>query len=134
MPDAWDVFTSSPAVSDGLVYVGSWDSRIYALEARTGAVRWTFQAGLDPAIHNQEGFQSSCACATASSMRAPPTARASSPSMRRQAAFHPVTGDFGDMYVDFYRFTTVGGIMASPAVVDGVVYFGSLDGKLYALR
>jgi outer membrane protein assembly factor BamB len=283
MPDAWDVFTSSPAVSDGLVFfgagdgciyavdaatgvlqwsfrtgnvvhaspavangtvfVGSWDSRVYALDARSGAVKWTFQAGLDPATHNQEGFQSSCAVAdgvvyvgcrdahvyaldaatgrrlwdystgkswvigtpavrdgvvyagTSDSSRffaldaktgrllfnadtkayvfssaalCGPRAYVGSHNgvfyafdartgavawtfrtegSRRdplklldpelhldQAAFHPVTGDFGDMYIDFYRFTTVGGIMASPAVVDGVVYFGSLDGNLYALR
>ncbi len=283
MPDAWDVFTSSPAVSDGLVFfgagdggvyavdaatgvlqwsfrtgnvvhaspavagglvfVGSWDSRVYALEARTGAVKWKFQAGVDPAIHNQEGFQSSCAvadgvvyvgcrdahvyaleAATGRRLWDYPTGKSwviGTPAVRDgivyagtsdssrffaldaktgrllfnadtkayvfssaalcgprayvgchngtltafdartgavdwtfrtegsrrdplklldadlrldQAAFHPVTGDFGDMYIDFYRFTTVGGIMASPAVVDGVVYFGSLDGNFYALR
>jgi outer membrane protein assembly factor BamB len=243
MPDAWDMFTSSPAVSDGLVFFGAGDGGIYAVDARSGAVRWTFQAGLDPAIHNQEGFQYSCAVAdgvvyvgcrdahvyaldAATGRRlwdystgkswviGTPAVRdgvvyaGTSDSARffaldaktgrlrfnadtkayvfssaalcgprayvgfhngalyafnartgaldwsfrtegsrrdplkvldaelrlDQAAFHPVTGDFGDMYVDFYRFTTVGGIMASPAVVDGVIYFGSLDGKLYALR
>ena len=45
-----------------------------------------------------------------------------------------MTGDFGDMYIDFYRFSTVGSIMASPAIADGVIYFGSLDGQLYAVR
>jgi outer membrane protein assembly factor BamB len=38
------------------------------------------------------------------------------------------------MYIDFYRFVSVGAIMSSPAVEDGVVYVGSLDGNLYALR
>jgi outer membrane protein assembly factor BamB len=33
--------------------------------------------------------------------------------------------------VDPIRFD--GGVVSSPTVVDGVVYFGSLDGKLYAV-
>lgn len=104
---------SSAALCGPRAYVGCHNGTLYAFDARTGAVAWTFRTEgsrrdplklLDPELHLD------------------------------QAAFHPVTGDFGDMYIDFYRFTTVGGIMASPAVVDGVVYFGSLDGNLYALR
>jgi outer membrane protein assembly factor BamB len=46
----------------------------------------------------------------------------------------PTFGDFQDMYVDFYRFISVGAIMGSPAVDKGVVYVGSTDGNLYALK
>jgi hypothetical protein len=89
------------------------DGRADLADARTGALDWSFRT---------EGS------------RRDPLKVLDAELRLDQAAFHPVTGDFGDMYVDFYRFTTVGGIMASPAVVDGVIYFGSLDGKLYALR
>jgi len=58
-----DVVHASPALAHGLVYVGSWDGRFYALDARTGVRRWVFQAGVDPLIHNQQGFQSSPAVA-----------------------------------------------------------------------
>jgi len=58
-----DVVHASPAYADGLVVVGSWDGRLYALDAGTGAQRWAFQAGVDPLIHNQQGFQSSPAIA-----------------------------------------------------------------------
>jgi outer membrane protein assembly factor BamB len=34
---------SSPLVADGLVYVGDWRGRVYALDQATGRVRWTFQ-------------------------------------------------------------------------------------------
>jgi outer membrane protein assembly factor BamB len=37
--------TASPIVAEGTVYVGSWDFRMYALDAATGAVRWSFDAG-----------------------------------------------------------------------------------------
>ena len=50
-----------------------------------------------------------------------------------EASFAPVFGDFQDMYVDFYRFISVGAILGSPAVDGGVVFVGSMDGNLYAL-
>ena len=34
---------SSPAVADGVVYVGSGDGRLYALDARTGEEKWSFK-------------------------------------------------------------------------------------------
>ena len=34
---------SSPLYHGGLVYVGSWDHRLYALDAMTGHVRWRFE-------------------------------------------------------------------------------------------
>lgn len=38
-----DSVTASAAVVDGTAYVGSWDGTFYALDAATGALRWTFQ-------------------------------------------------------------------------------------------
>jgi hypothetical protein len=45
----------------------------------------------------------------------------------------PALGDFEDMYIDFYRFISMGAIVSSPVVDKGVVYCGSIDGDLYAL-
>ena len=36
---------SSPAVVDGIVYVGSRDSYVYAIKADTGEKLWTFKTG-----------------------------------------------------------------------------------------
>ena len=41
---------------------------------------------------------------------------------------------FQDMYLDFNRFISIGAVVSSPAVDRGVVYFGSMDGNLYALQ
>jgi outer membrane protein assembly factor BamB len=38
------------------------------------------------------------------------------------------------MYIDFYRFISIGAIVSSPVVDKGVVYFGSMDDNLYALQ
>jgi outer membrane protein assembly factor BamB len=36
---------SSPLVANGLVYVGDWRGKVYAFDARTGRLRWTFTTG-----------------------------------------------------------------------------------------
>jgi eukaryotic-like serine/threonine-protein kinase len=36
---------SSPTVSNGIVYMGSWDKKLYALDAATGAKKWAFLTG-----------------------------------------------------------------------------------------
>ena len=45
-----DAVTASPIVVAGTVYVGSWDGRFYAVDARTGAVRWTFSVKPQPSV------------------------------------------------------------------------------------
>jgi outer membrane protein assembly factor BamB len=45
MPDPFDVFLSSPALAGGLVYFGSGDGNVYALEAASGELRWKFHTG-----------------------------------------------------------------------------------------
>jgi eukaryotic-like serine/threonine-protein kinase len=42
IPDAWDVFISSPAVADGKVYFGSGDGNAYAADAQSGSLQWKF--------------------------------------------------------------------------------------------
>ena len=37
--------SSSPAVADGIVYVGSFDGRVYAVDAAIGGERWRFDTG-----------------------------------------------------------------------------------------
>jgi len=36
---------ASPAISDGMIYIGSLDSTLYAIDANTGRERWQFQSG-----------------------------------------------------------------------------------------
>ncbi|MEJ0056158.1 MAG: PQQ-binding-like beta-propeller repeat protein [Bacteroidota bacterium] len=53
------VVHSSPALAFGNVYVGSWDTYLYALKASDGAEVWKFKTGIDTAIYNQTGIQGS---------------------------------------------------------------------------
>src|SRR5258707_13767286 len=45
MPDPFDFYLSSPAVAGGLVYFGSSDSNVYALDAGSGTLQWKFKTG-----------------------------------------------------------------------------------------
>src|SRR6185436_2679021 len=42
IPDAWDLFLSSPAVANGKVYFGSGDGNVYAVDAKSGLLQWKF--------------------------------------------------------------------------------------------
>jgi outer membrane protein assembly factor BamB len=111
--DAKSYVFSSAALAGNLAYFGSHNGKLYAIDAKTGPPAWEFQTEASKAdplqILNPDGSLD-------------------------PEAFKPVFGDFGDMYIDFHRFVSLGGIMGSPAVHGGTVYFGSLDGKVYALR
>ena len=54
MPDPFDLFLSSPTIVDGVAYIGSGDQHVYALDARTGTLRWSFASG--DVIHASPAF------------------------------------------------------------------------------
>ena len=37
--------SSSPVVSDDVVYYGSWDNHLYAADSKTGEEKWKFEIG-----------------------------------------------------------------------------------------
>ncbi len=103
---------SSPAVANGVVYVGSFDRNVYALDAATGAVLWSYTTG--------------------NSVNSPPVVI---------GGVVYVGSDDGNIYAlnaatgaALWSFTTGAPVASSPAVANGVVYVGSGDGKVYALN
>jgi eukaryotic-like serine/threonine-protein kinase len=111
--DAKAYMFSSPALAGELAYAGDHNGKLYAVDAKTGKLAWEFQ--------------------TEASKRDPLKVLNADGSLNKQA-FAPIFGDFQDMYVDTYRFISIGAIVSSPVVDRGVVYFGSMDGNLYALQ
>jgi outer membrane protein assembly factor BamB len=104
---------SSPAVANGVVYVGS-DypaNKVYALNASTGALLWSYTTGggvnSSPAVANGVVYVGSLD--------------------NNVYALNASTG------AKLWSYTTGGPIYySSPAVVNGVVYVGSSDGNVYA--
>ncbi len=113
-----DVVHASPAFADGVVYAGSWDGRFYAVDAKSGQQRWMFQAGVDPMIHNQQGFQSSPAIVNGVVYTG-----------CRDGHVYALDARSGE---ERWRVATdASWVNASPAVSDGRVYFGTSDSSLY---
>jgi len=119
MPDPFDFFLSSPAISNGTVYFGSGDGNVYALDAASGDLKWKFQAGdvvhSSPAIADGTLYVGSW-----------------------DSYFYAIDAATGK---EKWRFKTGEdhkiynqvGIQASPVIAEGMVYFGCRDSNFYAL-
>ena len=104
--------SSSPAVADGVVYIGSQDYNVHALNAATGAKVWSFPTGApvdaSPAVADGVVYIGS--------------------QDHNVYALSAATG------AKVWSFPTGAFVESSPAVADGVVYIGSGDGNVYALN
>jgi len=106
-----NIIDSSPAVAGGVVYVGSDDDDVYALDTASGRKHWSYRTG---------------------------NMIASSPAVASGVVYIG-SGD-GYLYAldaasgaKKWVYRTGGHIFSSPAVAGGVVYIGSLESYLYAL-
>jgi len=116
-----DVVHASPAVVNGVVYIGSWDSYFYALDADTGQEKWRFHAGEDSFVHNQVGFQSSAAVVDGVVYTG-----------CRDGHFYALDAATGRKKWDYM--TNQSWVNATPAVRDGLIYSGTSDsGRFFAL-
>ena len=119
MADPFDVFLSSPTIAGGLVYFGSGDNHIYAVDASTGVERWKFKTGnvvhASPAVSQGVLYVGSWD--------------------RNLYALDAANGR------EIWRFQTGNdttiynqvGIASSAAVAGGMVFFGCRDGHFYAV-
>ena len=128
-------FASSPAIAQGLVYIGCNDGSLYAIAEETGKQRWAFKTGSripsSPAVAAGLVYFSSydgnfyAVDAAGGKLRW----KFADPGERRFSAKHlhgsqPAGETMPDPF-DVY--------LSSPVVWNGTVYFGSGDGNIYAL-
>ena len=126
-PQGW----SGPVISQGVLYLGSTEGKIIALDAKTG------NRDLPWVEIKAEGGGVSFSCASGPGGAALYSTPAVSPDML-------YIGDYdGNMYAftlklgagwGGIRFETKGAIVGSPVLADGYLYFGSSDKKVYALN
>ena len=119
MPDPFDVFLSSPAVAGGTVYFGSGDNNVYALDAKSGALKWKFATG--DVVHASPAI-SEGALYIGSWDRNLYALNASSGALLWKFQ----TGDDPKAHNQI-------GIASSAAVAAGLVVFGCRDGHFYAV-
>ncbi len=106
------VISSSPTVSHGRVYIGSWDRSLYCFEMDSGILLWNYSTGSEitssPAVVNGRVFFGS-----------------------QNANLYCLDAVDGSL---LWVFKTGFIIDTSPMVVDERVFFGSSDGSLYCLN
>ena len=161
--EAGGALRASPALVDGVLYLGSTNGALYALEAESGRVRWTVDVGASvvstPAVSGGlviVGDRNNTFQAFSTATGSPVWRKATGPDaplpwglegwdyfMASPVPLGEVTllpsGD-GTLYAvatdtgeEHWRFETGGRIRSTPAVSDGQVYFGSGDGLVHAL-
>jgi outer membrane protein assembly factor BamB len=99
-------------VNDGIVYVGSNDHSLYALNAMTGALLWTYATGWhvesSPAVVNGVLYFGSS-----------------------DYTLYALGARTGALLWSYVTGRSYYGIVSSPAVLNGTLYVGSGDGNLY---
>ena len=103
---------SSPAVVNDVVYFGSSDGMLNAVDRATGAMKARFQS---------DGMKENGSRYVDDNGR-----------MKTSALYTEPTLD--GMFIGMNRMFTLGSFLSSPVVADGVLYVGSTDGTLYAIR
>ncbi|HTO86955.1 MAG TPA: PQQ-binding-like beta-propeller repeat protein [Thermoanaerobaculia bacterium] len=153
---------SSPSVSGDLVFVGSRDAQLYAVERATGKERWRFGHKIDyldgnpevswvlgsPALADGLVFTGSSDGRFFNAVRAstgeevwrfktPKNVLSSAALASGQVFFGCEDGHLfaldAKTGVERWRFRTAGAVISSPAVGAGAVYVGSDDGVVYAI-
>ncbi len=102
---------STPAVQQGILYVGSFDKKVYALDASTGAEKWEFTTGgvitATPVVVDGTLYVGSF-----------------------DQSFYALDAASGHLK---WRFEGKNGFWATPIVVNGTIYAPALDGKVYVI-
>jgi eukaryotic-like serine/threonine-protein kinase len=119
MPDSWDMFLSSPVVDKGLVYFGSGDGNLYALNTQTGTLKWKFAT--QGVVHSSPAISDGIVY-----FGSWDTYLYAVDAAGGKLKWKFQTGD------DQKQPNQVG-IQSSPAVAHGMVYFGCRDSNLYAV-
>jgi eukaryotic-like serine/threonine-protein kinase len=156
--DPFDVFLSSPVVANGVVYFGSGDGNLYALDSATGDLRWKFKTGdvvhASPALADGVLFFGSWdsyfyAVDAATGKEKWRFHGGEDPMIHNQVGFQSspavVSGtvDTGCRDANLYAldaatgkekwrfFNDLSWVITSPAVADGKVFFATSDSSLY---
>jgi outer membrane protein assembly factor BamB len=107
----WPIF-SSPSIAGSTLYLAGQDGKLVAIDLGSRKIVWTFQT--DGSRNNLSRLMKPDG------------------SPRYEAAF--ASDFYDDLLVGVNKMHSVGTILSSPVVSGNVVYIGSADGNLYALR
>jgi len=103
---------SSPAIAENMLYIGTHEGKLVAVDLTSQQIAWSSQT--DGSRQNGSTY----------------TKADGTP--KYEAAFDDNCYD--DIVVGVQRMMQVGAVLSSPVVANQVIYFGSADGNVYAIR
>ncbi len=106
-----DEIRGSATYHNGVIYVGSYDHNLYALDAETGQFIWKYPT--DGGIVSKPAVYENCVYFGSEDKR-----------------LHVITSRFGKITWSYY---TEGPVRSSPHIAEGHVFIGSDDGRLHAV-
>jgi outer membrane protein assembly factor BamB len=153
-----ELLSSDPAVVNGILYVGTFDEGLYALDAETGVKLWSnacdrgyCRVFSSPAVANGMVYFDDAEDDSGDGTYAleaktgkllwfsPTNSSFSSPAVANGVVY--VGSDDSNLYaldaftgVKLWSYTSGWVVRTSPAVANGIVYFGSYDKNVYALN
>lgn len=163
-----DAVVPSPTVVDGVVYIGSKSPCLFALDSQTGQKKWCFSYPIStPWVESSARVENGVVYVGSAAWKRLNVLDAAtgqlkwyfstkgypfcSPAVESGVVYIGATNDYfyavdaetgeeiwkvetGNSLTDYPPAALLnGGVVSSPVVVDKVVYFGSLDGNLYAV-
>jgi outer membrane protein assembly factor BamB len=109
IPVNLNIFGGTTIVGD-TGYFGSFNGKLYAVDLKEKKIKWTYQTDTSKENYSKVFDETD--------------------QVKADLA-EKMNYNYKDIY-DLYQ--SLGSILSTPAVSDGVVYFGSTDGYLYALQ
>lgn len=103
---------SSPALTDGIAYVGNFGGSLLALKSKSGELLWEFRT--DAARKNTDSLLTDAG-------------NFDFPKVFKENTYAGMQNSMNILY-------SLGSILSSPAVCDNIIYFGSTDGMIYAIH
>jgi len=101
----------TPAAYDTLVFAGCYNGYVYGFGQKTGKITWSFQTDGSKknyaSVYDTDGH------------------------FRKDFSIY---GDDATTQASEQKILDLGSILSAPVIKDGMVYFGSTDGNLYAVR
>lgn len=152
----WD---TSPTIVEGKIYIGGWDGAVHRFDAMTGALEWEANVSVSTVEPTPAVFEDMIICGAIAPSDSSVFALRMSDGSRVWAipgSLHgsPAVADgvvfWGGCFEPYSRVyaadaatggiiwefdpspNPVWGLQCTPSVTDGVMYFGSTDGNLYA--
>jgi outer membrane protein assembly factor BamB len=149
VPNSWVI--STPAIKDGVIYFGTSDAQsYYAMDAKSGEIKWILPLNLNVFCSSAiVGDSLYFGCMNGKLYNVDLAAGKINWTYQTEASKANYAKVFNeedrvikgledsynwDMPVIYDLFQSLGSILSSPVVENGVVYFGSTDGYFYALQ